>query len=50
MYFVKSISSSSNKLAGEDPSDTLYSLSVTQNEQKNAQNSVVEGEIRSLST
>ena len=40
--FKKPILSSSHKLADADPAVTLYSCSVTQNEQKNKQNNVIE--------
>ena len=50
MIFDKSILSRSRKLADEDPTGTLDSCSGTQNEQKNTQNTVIEAEIRTLST
>ena len=50
VIFDKSILSRSHKLADADPADTLYSCSGTQNEQKNTQNTVIEVEIRTLST
>ena len=50
VIFEKSILSRSHKLADADPTGTLDSCSVTQNKQKNTQNTVIEVEIRTFST
>ena len=50
VIFEKYILSRSQKLVDADPTDTLDSCSGTQNEQKNTQNTVIEAEIRTLST
>ena len=43
MTFDESILSSSTKFADTDSADTLDSLSWAQNEQKNTQNTLIEG-------
>ena len=50
MIFNKYILSSSHKLADADPTGTLDSCYGAQNEQKNTHNTVIEAEIRTLST
>ena len=50
MIYDKSILSRSRKLADAEPTGTLDSCYGTQHEQKNIQNTVIEVEIRTLST
>ena len=50
VVFESSILSSSQKLADADPAGTLASCFGTQNEQKYVQKTVIEVEIRALST
>ena len=50
MIIDKSILSRSQKLVDADPIGTLDSCYGTQNEQKKTQNTVIEAEIRTLST
>ena len=50
MIFDKSIFNRSHKFVDADPTGTLDSCSGTQNANKNTQNTVIEVEIRTLST
>ena len=50
VIFDKYILSRGQKLADADPTGTLDLCSGTQNEQKNTQNTVIDSEIRILST